>query len=141
MSCWMRLTWSNSLDCPPTPLLPRSSSIQAGDYFGIGTPGRRWIRWRMRFADPVVLLLLVIPVGYALHLWRTRRRPPSAHLGLPALSFLADLPISGRVRVRRLLQPMRVVAMALIVLALARPQTPHDVHEIRLRSRNIMLAL
>jgi Ca-activated chloride channel homolog len=95
----------------------------------------------MRFADPLALLLLVIPVGYALHLWRSRRRPPAARLGLPALSFLADLPASRRVRMRRLLQPMRVLGMALMIFALARPQSPRDIHEIRLRSRNIMLAL
>ncbi|MFL5403103.1 MAG: vWA domain-containing protein [Gemmatimonadales bacterium] len=95
----------------------------------------------MRFADPLALALLVIPAGYAWGLWRNRRRAPAVRFSLPALDFLADLPVSGRVRWRRLLPPLRIAGMALLVLALARPQTPRDIREIRLRSRNIMLAL
>jgi Ca-activated chloride channel family protein len=36
---------------------------------------------------------------------------------------------------------LRVAGLALLVLAFARPQIPHAVREIRLRSRNIMVAL
>jgi Ca-activated chloride channel family protein len=60
---------------------------------------------------------------------------------MPALGFLADVPVSNRVRWRPLLKVLRISALILLVIALARPQTPKDVREIRLRSRNIMLAL
>lgn len=95
----------------------------------------------MRLADPAALGLLALPVGYALHWWRTRRRAPQLRIGLPALSFLSSLPRSGRARWQPLLKLLRVAAMMLLVVALARPQTVKDVREIRLRSRNIMLAL
>jgi Ca-activated chloride channel family protein len=95
----------------------------------------------LRFADPWAFTLLVLPAGYAVQLWRMRRRPPAARLALPALEFLAGAPVSARVRWRRLLPVFRIVALVLLVLGLARPQSPKDVREIRLRSRNIMVAL
>lgn len=95
----------------------------------------------MRFADPAFLLLLTIPAGYIVHRWRSRRRPPLLRLGMPALFLLSDLPASGRALWRPVLPLLRGSAMVLLVLALARPETPRDVREIRLRSRNIMLAL
>ena len=95
----------------------------------------------MRFADPVVLLLLLLPAGYALYLWRSRRRAPPEQLALPSFHFLEQEPASGRARWQPLLIALRLLAVVLLVLALARPQTPREVREIRLRSRNIMLAL
>lgn len=95
----------------------------------------------MRFADPWALLLLFFPLAYAVQLWRIRRRPPTARLALPALGFLAGVPSSTRGRWRKILPLLRVIGLALLVIGLARPQTPKDLREIRLRSRNIMLAL
>ena len=95
----------------------------------------------MRFADPVFLGLLILPAAYAAHWWRTRRRPPPLRLGMPALGFLSDRPMTGRARWLPLLRLLRLSAMVLLVIALARPQLPKDVREIRLRSRNIMVAL
>jgi Ca-activated chloride channel family protein len=95
----------------------------------------------MRFADPEFLALLVLPAAYVWHWWRSRRRPPPLRLGMPALGFLSELPVSGRTRWLVLLKVLRVLAMVLLVVALARPETVRDVREIRLRSRNIMLAL
>ena len=95
----------------------------------------------MRFADPIALGLLLVPAGYALQLWRNHRRPPANRIAQPALGFIADLPAHGRVRWLPLLPALRLLAMVLLVFALARPQTPRDLREIRLRSRNIMLAL
>jgi Ca-activated chloride channel family protein len=95
----------------------------------------------MRFADPEFLALLVLPAAYVWHWWRSRRRPPPLRLGMPALGFLSGLPVSGRTRWLVLLKVLRVLAMVLLVVALARPETVRDVREIRLRSRNIMLAL
>jgi Ca-activated chloride channel homolog len=95
----------------------------------------------MRFADPGFLALLVFPALYALRRWRYRRRAPAQRLALPSLGFIADLPVAGRARWRPILVVLHVLGLVLLVLALARPQMPRDVREIRLRSRNIMLAL
>jgi Ca-activated chloride channel family protein len=95
----------------------------------------------MRFADPWFLLLLLAPAAYAWALWRERRRRPSARIAFPSLAFLGDAPRSGRARWRWLPPALRIAGLALLTLALARPQRPHDVREIRSRSRNIMLAL
>jgi Ca-activated chloride channel homolog len=95
----------------------------------------------MRFADPELLLLLVIPLGYALWWWLRRRQPPPERLALPALAFLPAAPLSGRERWRRALPLLRVAGGILLVLAMARPQASREVREIRLRSRNIILAL
>jgi Ca-activated chloride channel homolog len=95
----------------------------------------------MRFADPVLLLLLIVPVGKALLEWAQRRRVPHAHIGFPALALVPDLRSTGRGRWQPLLPVLRVVALVLMVVGLARPQLPHDVRQVRLRSRNIMVAL
>lgn len=95
----------------------------------------------MRFADPLLLLLMVLPLGYALTAWVRRRRVPPEHIGFPALAFLSAGPAGPRVRWRPLLSVLRVAGLTLLVLAMARPQIAHDVREIRLRSRNIMVAL
>jgi Ca-activated chloride channel family protein len=94
----------------------------------------------MRFADPLFLLLLAWPAALAWQAWR-RRRAPGARIGFPALGFLEAAPSSSRVRWRGLPELLRVSALGLLVLALARPQQPHEVREIRSRARNVMLAL
>jgi Ca-activated chloride channel family protein len=95
----------------------------------------------MRFADPLLLLLLVVPLGYAVRLWLRRHRVPAEYIGFPALIFFGDRSPSRRERWRPVLGVLRVTALALVVVALARPQLLHDVREIKLRSRNIMVAL
>lgn len=95
----------------------------------------------MRFADPVLLLLLLVPLGYAMQAWVRRRRVPVEHIGFPALALMVNPGWGGRARWLPLLRVLRVAGLALMVLALARPQLPHDIREIRLRSRNIMVAL
>lgn len=95
----------------------------------------------MRFADPWVFLLLLAPLWYG---WRTlgrRRRPPVDRIGFPALGFLADAPRTGPARWRWVPDALRVGGLTLLILALARPQQPHDVQEIHSKSRNIMVAL
>ena len=95
----------------------------------------------MRFADPAFLLLLAVPLWLGWLLWSGRRRPPAERIGFPALGFLADAPAAPRMKWRALPDVMRVAGLALLVVALARPQQPHDVQEIRSEARNIMVAL
>src|SRR3954469_12307707 len=95
----------------------------------------------MRFADPQLLTLLLIPAGYAVYRWLSRTRAPSERLALPSFDFLGEVRPSRRERLQRALPLLRILGGALLVVALARPQTTRDVREIRLRSRNIMLAL
>ena len=95
----------------------------------------------MRFADPWLLGLLALPAGLALLSWARRHRPPSAHLVLPDLQFLSGAQVGLKARVSRWLPVLRLLGLTLAIVALARPQAPRDVREIRLRSRNIVLAL
>jgi Ca-activated chloride channel family protein len=95
----------------------------------------------MRFADPWVLLLLLVPLWYG---WRTlgrRRAPPMDRIGFPALGFLGEAPRGGPARWRWVPDALRIGGLTLLILALARPQQPHDLQEIRSKSRNIMVAL
>lgn len=95
----------------------------------------------MRFADPWFLLLLAVPLALAARLVLRRRRPPDQRIGFPALGFLAGEPSPGRARWRHLPEVLRIAALMLVVTALARPQLPHEVREVRSKARNLMLAL
>ena len=95
----------------------------------------------MRFADPLLLLLLAIPLAYAARAWSRRRRAPPEYIGFPALTHLFAEPESRRARWRPLLGVLRLSGLSLLIIAVARPQLPHDAREITLRSRNIMVAL
>ena len=94
----------------------------------------------MRFADPLALLLLAVPLARAWSLWRRRREPP-AHLGFSSLALLADAPSTLRARWQRLLPWLVPLGLALLVVALARPQRARHVEDIRSRSRNLMFVL
>lgn len=95
----------------------------------------------MRFANPLLLLLLAVPAGYALLRWWRRHRLPAEHIAFPTLYFLAGAPATRRVRWRRLPAVLRLAGLACLVVALARPQTPTDVREIKSDARNIVVAL
>jgi Ca-activated chloride channel family protein len=95
----------------------------------------------MRFADPWLLLLLAIPVGLAVRLFVRRDRPPEQRIGFPVLGFLTAGPAGRWGGWRVAPEALRLGALALLVLALARPQAPHEVREVRSKARNLMLAL
>ena len=95
----------------------------------------------MRFADPWFLLLLAVPLVHGWRMWAHRRRPPRDRIGFPALGFLDDAPVTRPARWPRLPDALRVGGLTLLIVALARPQQPHDVQEIHSKSRNIMVAL
>lgn len=93
----------------------------------------------MRFAEPWVLLLLALVPAYLWFAWPRRRRP-SGTLGLPALALLGAPPSR---RARSLWWPvaLRALALAALIVALARPRSPGDVHDVTTNGRNIVLAL
>jgi Ca-activated chloride channel family protein len=95
----------------------------------------------MRFADPWWLLLLGVPLALALRLLLARREPPPLRIGFPALGFLAAAPASRWGRWRGLPEVLRLLALVLLLGALARPQLPHEVRQVRSKARNIMVAL
>jgi Ca-activated chloride channel family protein len=95
----------------------------------------------MRFADPIYLILLLVPAAWAWSRWRGRREAPAERIGFPALAFLAAGPTTRRARWPWLPDALKMLGLALLVVALARPQVPHEVRQIRSKSRNIMLAL
>jgi Ca-activated chloride channel homolog len=95
----------------------------------------------MRFADPWWLLLLGIPLALAVRMLLARREAPPLRIGFPALGFLAGAPASRWGRLSRLPEMLRLLALVLLVGALARPQVPHEVRQVRSKARNIMVAL
>jgi len=95
----------------------------------------------MRFADPWLLLLLAVPAALAGRLFLHRRRPPDQRIGFPVLGFLATEPPSRWARWRLLPDIIGISVLALLLVALARPQVPHEVREVRSKARNLMLAL
>ena len=95
----------------------------------------------MRFADPFYLVLLTVPAFVAIRRWLARRRPPLERIGFSSLVFLAGAPTPERVRWPWLPDALKLAGLTLLIVALARPQVPHEVRQIRSKSRNIMLAL
>ncbi|MEO7985988.1 MAG: VWA domain-containing protein [Gemmatimonadales bacterium] len=95
----------------------------------------------MRFADPAFLILVLGPAARALWLWLRRRRVPAERIGFPVLAFLAGAPAGRRTRWQALPEAARLVGLTLLIVALARPQVPHEVRQIHSKARNIMVAL
>lgn len=76
-----------------------------------------------RFASPWLLLLLLVPFLLALLPWLTRRRSRPATLQYSDLGLTTHLNPTFRPRLRFILPVLRLVALILLILALARPQT------------------
>lgn len=76
----------------------------------------------LHFAIPWLLLLLIIPVALALlPLWARRRAQP-ATVQYSDLSLTTHLSPSWRQRARFILPALRLLALALLIIAFARPQ-------------------
>jgi Ca-activated chloride channel homolog len=95
----------------------------------------------MHFADPWAFALLAVVVADAVRGWPRHGRMPPAHLGFPAVAFLADPPAVGRVRWLHLPAVMRTLALTLLVVALARPRADGLHRDTPVHGRNIVLTL
>lgn len=94
-----------------------------------------------RFESPAFLLLLALVALLAVrHLWARRRGRPSA-VRYSNTRMLAGLTPSWRVRLRPLLSAMRLGTLALVVVALARPQTGQGFEIVTGQGIDIALAL
>lgn len=91
----------------------------------------------MRLADPYFLLLLAIPL--LLQFWRGNRNRATAPF--PATEPLVGLPVSLRQRLRVLVPMLRILAICLAVVALARPQYGVRVSSIEREGIAIALVL
>jgi Ca-activated chloride channel family protein len=95
----------------------------------------------MHFAQPLFLALLIVPCWLLWRQWRARHGPPAQHIAFPALSLTRALRVSPRARWHRLPAILGMLAPVLLITALARPQVTGEAEPIRVRSRNIMIAL
>ncbi len=94
----------------------------------------------MRFASPWLLLLLFVPL---LRLWLRRRSEHSrgGTVAWVSAGVLEGLPRTPRARLAPLPRWLEFSGAVLLVLALARPQLDAGKEQVRLRSRNIIVAL
>ncbi len=93
-----------------------------------------------RFADPYfLLLLLLLP---ALALWYAKgQRKKNAAIRFSHLGVVEEVHQTSAVRARHLLFAMRLLAVALLVIALARPQSGIKGEEVTTEGIDIILAI
>lgn len=99
--------------------------------------------FEFRFAHPIMLVLLLLPVVLYI-LWRRGKwdwQPVPSALLYSDTRLLVDLTHSWRVWARRLPDILRAIAWVLMVLALARPQSGRAQEIIRGRGIDIVLVL
>jgi len=92
----------------------------------------------MRFEDPWVLVLLVLIPCMVFY---SRKRSGSAHINFSSLNILARLPQSATLKLQRVVPLLRCMAVVLIILALARPQSGIKSVEVTSTGVDIMLCL
>ena len=94
----------------------------------------------MTFLHPELLwLLLLLPALLIIYIvWRRRQQ---ASLRVPSLSFLSEVRGGLRVYLRHSLFVLRLLALGLIIVALARPQSSSSWSEDRVEGIDIMLTM
>jgi Ca-activated chloride channel family protein len=94
-----------------------------------------------RFAYPVVLLLLLIPIIWSVLYYRGRWRRNPPVMRYSDVRLLDGLPTGWRVQLLRIPDILRLVVWVLLVIALARPQGGQSQDIIRGQGIDIVLAL
>ena len=93
-----------------------------------------------RLADPSYLwLLLLLPAALAWYWKRTRNWSPG--LKFSSISLIQRTQIGSAEWSRHVLRSMRLLALALVILALARPQSGLKGEEIKAEGIDIVLAV
>jgi len=93
-----------------------------------------------RFAIPIFLgLLVVVPV--ILYLYFVRRKGRQTPIRFSDTRLLEGVKPTARVRQRHVIVILRVLALTLIIVAAARPQSGTVVHEVTAEGIDIMLVL
>lgn len=94
----------------------------------------------IRFAEPLYFILLVIPI--AMIVWYVlKHNKAQATMQVPATQAFDRLPVSWKVRLRHLPFIFRVLAVLLIILVLARPQSSNSWKNTSTEGIDIMIAL
>lgn len=92
----------------------------------------------MTFLYPWLLLLLVVPILYAWRQWQLKGKQKYAWQ-MPIQSM--HLPVSWRVPVAKNIPYIQSIAWALLILAVARPQTHLDQQSVEAEGIDIILAM
>ncbi|MFN8651295.1 MAG: VWA domain-containing protein [Gemmatimonadales bacterium] len=95
----------------------------------------------MRFASPIFLVFLLVPLWFLYRAWLRRRQPPPHHVAFGGMQFLAGLKRGPRSPWARFPQWLGWTALVVLITALARPQVAGEAEPTKVRSRNIMLVL
>jgi len=93
----------------------------------------------MTFHDPEILLFLPLLVPVAFLIRRRERHAPA--LPFPSYPFTASLPQNWRSRLATLVPYIRLLALALGILALARPQSVQRESTVHMRGVDLVIAL
>jgi Ca-activated chloride channel family protein len=93
----------------------------------------------IRFANPWFLVAALLVIGAVWIIWLLREARPTA--AFPHLELLREIKPTWRVRFRWLPQAARILALVLLVVALARPQSGTASREITSEGIDIMLVL
>ena len=102
---------------------------------------------RLAFADPSLVWILATIYAvwflawWLLPRWRRRRGRESSAVRFSSIRPLQQLRKSPAVRLRRVVQGFRLVTIALLMLAMARPQTGRKLTTIQTKGVDIVLAI
>lgn len=92
----------------------------------------------MRFAYPYAFILLLI-LPYLLKRYRTKNR--SSSIKFSSIKILKTIKPTKKTLFRKYLVHLRLISIALIIIALSRPQSTHNVEQIISKGIDIMLAI
>lgn len=97
--------------------------------------------WKyISFAHPLYFLLLLLIPAMIWWQWRTKKKDQPA-IRLTTLSAIAGTPVSWRIRLRPIMFALRLLAIAALTVALARPQSSHVSESIDSEGIDIVLSM